>query len=62
MSSAKRLAARAASAIDVRTGFFSGVVVNTEESVTATLGTACSLLNAFTMPSSGEACMRQEPP
>src|SRR6187551_788598 len=56
-----RSLARAASAMAVSTGFFSGPVVNTEESATATLAAPCTRENASTTPNWGDSCMRHVP-
>jgi hypothetical protein len=61
-SSASRWLARAASAMAVSTGFFSGPVVNADESTTATLGTPWMRFQPSIIPKRGDACMRQDPP
>src|SRR5207244_2100201 len=60
-SCASRSLARAASVMAVSTGFFSGPVVNAEESATTTLRTACSRPQASSMPNFCEACIRHVP-
>ncbi len=55
-----RLAARAAIAIAVNVGFFSGPVVKQLASHTTTLGTPWTRLNASTTPNSGRRCIRAD--
>ena len=45
----------------VNTGFFSGPVVNADESATITFGTAWRRLQASSIPNRGDACIRHVP-